>query len=89
VKDPPAPFSTQTEASNAFAHHARSMLSGELEHPSVSRVQALLMMTGHDWGAGNGRRAWIYLGMAIRLVEVMELTQELKVPRNRTPTREE
>lgn len=89
VKEPPAPFSTQTEASNAFAHHARSMLSGELEHPSVSRVQALLMLTGHDWGAGNGRRAWIYLGMAIRLVEVMELTQELKVPRNRTPTREE
>lgn len=47
------------------------------------------MLTGHDWGAGNGRRAWIYLGMAIRLVEVMDLTQELKVPRNRMPTREE
>jgi hypothetical protein len=47
------------------------------------------MLTGHDWGAGNGRRAWIYLGMAIRLVEVMDLTQELKAPRNRIPTREE
>jgi hypothetical protein len=47
------------------------------------------MLTGHDWGAGNGRRAWIYLGMAIRLVEVMGLMQELNVPRNRMPTREE
>lgn len=47
------------------------------------------MLTGHDWGAGNGRRAWIYLGMAIRLVEVMDLTQELKTPKNRKPTREE
>jgi hypothetical protein len=47
------------------------------------------MLTGHDWGAGNGRRAWIYLGMAIRLVEVMELCQELKTPVNRAPTREE
>ena len=47
------------------------------------------MLTGHDWGAGNGRRAWIYLGMAIRLVEVMDLTQELKIPKDRTPTREE
>jgi hypothetical protein len=65
------------------------MLQADLETPSISRVQALLMLTGHDWGAGNGRRAWIYLGMAIRLVEVMDLTQELKAPRNRMPTREE
>lgn len=89
VKDPPKPFATQTEASNAFAAHARQILQSDLETPSISRVQALLMLTGHDWGAGNGRRAWIYLGMAIRLVEVMDLTQELKVPRNRMPTREE
>lgn len=47
------------------------------------------MLTGHDWGAGNGRRAWIYLGMAIRLIEVMDLTHEPKGPRNRKPTREE
>ncbi|KAH8722872.1 fungal-specific transcription factor domain-containing protein [Phaeosphaeriaceae sp. PMI808] len=89
VKDPPPPFRTQTEASNAYAAHARQILQSDLETPSISRVQALLMLTGHDWGAGNGRRAWIYLGMAIRLVEVMDLTQELKVPRNRMPTREE
>lgn len=89
VREPPAPFRTQTEASNAYAAHARRILQSDLETPSISRVQALLMLTGHDWGAGNGRRAWIYLGMAIRLVEVMDLTQELKVPRNRMPTREE
>ncbi|KAF2713458.1 hypothetical protein K504DRAFT_368934 [Pleomassaria siparia CBS 279.74] len=89
VKEPPAGFSTQTEASNAFAAHARQILQSDLETPSISRVQALLMLTGHDWGAGNGRRAWIYLGMAIRLVEVMELCQEPKTPKNRAPTREE
>jgi hypothetical protein len=89
VKDPPAGFGSQTEASNAYAARARQLLQGDLETPSISRVQALLMLTGHDWGAGNGRRAWIYLGMAIRLVEVMDLTQELKTPRNRMPTREE
>jgi hypothetical protein len=89
VKDPPAPFKSQIEASNAYAAYARQILQADLETPSISRVQALLMLTGHDWGAGNGRRAWIYLGMAIRLVEVMDLTQELKVPRNRMPTREE
>jgi len=65
------------------------MLQTDLETPSISRVQALLMLTGHDWGAGNGRRAWIYLGMAIRLVEVMELTRELDTPDGRKPTRDE
>lgn len=89
VKDPPSPFRSQTEASNAYAQHARQILQQDLETPSISRVQALLMLTGHDWGAGNGRRAWIYLGMAIRLVEVMDLTRETGVPRNRVPTREE
>ncbi|KAF2117379.1 fungal-specific transcription factor domain-containing protein [Lophiotrema nucula] len=89
VKDPPAPFKTQTEASNAFAAHARQILQSDLETPSISRVQALLMLTGHDWGAGNGRRAWIYLGMAIRLCEVMDLCQEKQIPKNRQPTREE
>jgi hypothetical protein len=89
VKDPPSPFRSQTEASNAYAAHARQILQQDLETPSISRVQALLMLTGHDWGAGNGRRAWIYLGMAIRLVEVMDLTRETGVPRNRVPTREE
>ncbi|KAF1998472.1 hypothetical protein P154DRAFT_438956 [Amniculicola lignicola CBS 123094] len=89
VQEPPAPFKTQKEASNAFAAHARQILQSDLETPSISRVQALLMLTGHDWGAGNGRRAWIYLGMAIRLVEVMDLCQEPKYPNNRPPTREE
>lgn len=88
-KDPPPPFKSQKEASNAFAAHARQILQSDLETPSISRVQALLMLTGHDWGAGNGRRAWIYLGMALRLAEVMDLCQEPKMPTNRRPTREE
>ncbi|OCK75814.1 hypothetical protein K432DRAFT_307718 [Lepidopterella palustris CBS 459.81] len=89
VKEAPAPFKTQTEASNAYAAHARQLLQPDLETPSVSRVQALLMLTGHDWGAGNGRRAWIYLGMAIRMVQIMDLCQELPHTKNRLPTREE
>ncbi|KAF2009702.1 hypothetical protein BU24DRAFT_428592 [Aaosphaeria arxii CBS 175.79] len=89
VKEPPAPFRSQKEASDAFAAHARQILQSDLETPSISRVQALLMLTGHDWGAGNGRRAWIYLGMAIRLVEVMDLCREPDMPKNRKPTREE
>ncbi|KAF2279118.1 uncharacterized protein EI97DRAFT_394093 [Westerdykella ornata] len=89
VKDTPSPFKSQTEASNAFAAYARQLLQPEFVTPTVSRVQALLMLTGHDWGAGNGQRAWIYLGIAIRLVQTMDLCQEPKWPVNRPPTREE
>lgn len=47
------------------------------------------MLTGHDWGAGNGQRAWIYLGIAIRLVETMDLCREQELPGDRCPTRDE
>ncbi|OCL05607.1 hypothetical protein AOQ84DRAFT_94902 [Glonium stellatum] len=89
VKEAPKPYNSQTEASNAFAAHARQILQSDLETPSISRVQALLMLTGHDWGAGNGRRAWIYLGMAIRMVQIMGLCQEPPYPKDRPMSREE
>jgi hypothetical protein len=38
VKDPPSPFRSQTEASNAYAAHARQILQQDLETPSISRV---------------------------------------------------
>ncbi|KAF2138078.1 uncharacterized protein K452DRAFT_328996 [Aplosporella prunicola CBS 121167] len=85
----PGTYATPTEASNAFATHARQILQLELETPSISRIQALLMLTGHDWGAGNGRRAWFYLGMAIRMVQILNLCEETPAQPNRTPTRQE
>ncbi|OJD30811.1 transcriptional regulatory protein [Diplodia corticola] len=72
----PGPYATPTDASKAFAAHARHILQPEIETPSLSRIQALLMLTGHDWGAGNGRRAWFYLGMAIRMVQILNLCEE-------------
>ncbi|KKY20381.1 putative transcription factor [Diplodia seriata] len=72
----PGPYATPTDASKAFAAHARHILQPEIESPSLSRIQALLMLTGHDWGAGNGRRAWFYLGMAIRMVQILNLCEE-------------
>ncbi|KAK8241187.1 fungal-specific transcription factor domain-containing protein [Phyllosticta capitalensis] len=85
----PGPYATPTEASNAFAAHARQILQLELETPSVSRIQALLMLTGHDWGAGNGRRAWFYLGMAIRMVQILNLCEEHTGQEVTVPTAEE
>ncbi|TLD32500.1 hypothetical protein E2P81_ATG05476 [Venturia nashicola] len=47
-----------------------------MEQPTVSRIQTLLMITGHSWGAGEGRRAWMFLGMAVRGAQVIGLFQE-------------
>ncbi|KAF5018107.1 hypothetical protein F66182_9926 [Fusarium sp. NRRL 66182] len=72
----PAGYSTQVEASNAFAAYARSLVLSLVDQPTVHRAQVLLMLTGHSWGAGEGRRAWVYLGMAVRMAQVLGLFDE-------------
>lgn len=47
------------------------------------------MLTGHDWGAGNGRRAWFYLGMAIRMVQILNLCEESPVSPNALPSHQD
>lgn len=72
----PSPYSTPIEASNAFAAHARSIVLPSVEEPTLNRIQALLMITGHSWGAGEARQAWIYLGMGIRMAQMLGLFEE-------------
>ncbi|KAF1983276.1 hypothetical protein K402DRAFT_175832 [Aulographum hederae CBS 113979] len=72
----PAPFETPIEASNAYAAHARHILQPSIESPTLGRIQALLMVTGHSWGAGEGRRAWIHLGMAVRMGQILGIFDE-------------
>ncbi|KAJ4005002.1 hypothetical protein NW752_011515 [Fusarium irregulare] len=73
----PQGYTTQVEASNTFAAHARSQVLSLVDQPSVHRAQVLLMLTGHSWGAGEGKRAWVYLGMAVRMAQVLGLFEEL------------
>lgn len=88
VHKPPAPFKTPIEASNAYAAHTRQLLQPSLESPSLSRLQALLMIVGHSWGAGDGGKAWMYLGTAVRMVQVLGLCEERPLPPNCTPNQE-
>lgn len=73
----PQGYSSQVEASNAFGAHARSLVLASVDQPTLHRAQILLMLTGHSWGAGEGRRAWVYLGMAVRMAQVLGLFDEL------------
>ncbi|KAF1989429.1 hypothetical protein K402DRAFT_272454 [Aulographum hederae CBS 113979] len=67
-------------ASEYYAAAARSRLSGNLGDalgtPDLERVQALLMLTLHDWGNCNGAKAWVSLGVAIRYAQILGLHYE-------------
>lgn len=44
--------------------------------PSVYNIQAFLMLGLYEWGQTRGLSAWIYIGIAIRLAQAMELPYE-------------
>ncbi|PGH05566.1 hypothetical protein GX51_02905 [Blastomyces parvus] len=79
---PPSPVApcNPLVASDFYANALRSRLAGtdgvDLTSTDISRVQALLMLSLHEWGMCRGKNAWVYLGMAIRLAQVMGLAFE-------------
>ena len=44
-----------------------------LEQPSLAKVQTFLMLSLYEWSARRGLSAWMYLGVAIRMAQAMEL----------------
>ncbi|OCL14773.1 hypothetical protein AOQ84DRAFT_330475 [Glonium stellatum] len=55
------------EASEYYANLIRSTLLLEADNPTLERVQALLMLSLHEWGSLRGGRAWIYVGLALQM----------------------
>jgi hypothetical protein len=76
---PPEGYSSQIEASNSFASQARALVLPHVDESTLNRTQALLLLTGHSWGAGEGRRAWALLGMAVRMAQTLGLFEESSV----------
>lgn len=54
-----------------FAKHARSMLFDELNRGvcTIPTVQTLLLLSAGECGHGNTTQAWIYSGIAFRLID--------------------
>lgn len=59
-----------------FSRQARSLLFPELlsGHSKVPTVQTLLLLSAQECSAGNQTQAWLYSGMAFRLIEDMGIT---------------
>lgn len=67
-------------ASEYFASAAAARIAGhQRENPAafdLEQIQALLMMTLHEWTVCRGTKAWIYLGTAIRSAQLVGLQYE-------------
>ncbi|KAI6910048.1 hypothetical protein KC316_g3010 [Hortaea werneckii] len=50
-----------------FAERTKTLLELELDSPSVSTIQALLLLSSHETGNQRIARSWLYGGMAMRL----------------------
>ncbi|KAI3403805.2 hypothetical protein KGF56_003440 [Candida oxycetoniae] len=65
-----------SNASNYFGWHARRLLSDRFDNPSLSRIQALCVLSSHEWGEGNAFRSYMYCGIAARMAMVLGLDEE-------------
>ncbi|KAJ2989516.1 hypothetical protein NUW58_g3433 [Xylaria curta] len=45
----------------------------ELDNPSLADIQALCLLTIHEWGNRNAVRAYVYLGQAARMTQMYRI----------------
>ncbi|KXH27185.1 hypothetical protein CSIM01_12054 [Colletotrichum simmondsii] len=60
-----------------FAARAKTLLEIELDSPSVSTVQAMIVLSSHEIGANRDSRGWLYSAMAIRLAFDLALHKDM------------
>lgn len=65
-----------SNASKYFGWHARKLL--RFDEPSIERVQALCILSSHEWGEGNASRSYMYVGIAARMALILGLDDEPK-----------
>ena len=69
---------TQREREEQFARQARQLILENFAEQRLQVVQAMVVMGLHDFGSGNGHKAWMFCGMAVRLGAAMNLNMEPK-----------
>lgn len=69
-------ISYATNASCYFGWHARNILKEVFDSPTIQRVQALSILSSHEWGEGNVSRSYLYVGVAARMGLVLGLGHE-------------
>ncbi|KAG0255108.1 hypothetical protein BG011_005325, partial [Mortierella polycephala] len=67
-------------AGEPFATNLRGVLVDSIDVPTVSNVQALLLLSMYEYGAARGPRAWMFGGMAVRQAQELGLNREDSSP---------
>ncbi|WVQ67192.1 uncharacterized protein L199_005387 [Kwoniella botswanensis] len=82
-------YGGKKRATDFFLAKADEILGREMVRPSLERAQAFLLLGVTEWGQGNGPKAWMLIGTAVRMAGFLGLHREstYKLPPN--PTAEE
>lgn len=59
-----------TGAADHFAFKTIGLINHHLDTVSLADVQAMCLLIIHEWGSRNAVRAYIYLGQAVRMVQM-------------------
>ncbi|KAJ5646849.1 Transcription factorfungi [Penicillium lividum] len=60
-------------ASEHFAEYVRkNIMERVTSHADIDIIQTLVLLGLHDWGCCNGFRAWMYIGIAIRMAQMLQ-----------------
>ncbi len=73
-------YGSEQAACDHFCGATLSLLVPDIDKPSIPRIQAFLMVGLHLWGSQQGASAWIYVGIAIRMVQVLNLSNSSEYP---------
>jgi hypothetical protein len=60
-------------AGEAFANQAKELLFQEIEAPTVSTVQAAVLLALREYAVNAETSAWVYIGMAVRMAHTLGL----------------
>lgn len=71
---------TPTQASKYYGEQARHLLKEVFDEPTVQRIQALVLLSSHEWGEGNSARSFVYVGIAARMALILGLGAEVNLP---------
>ena len=64
------------QAGDEYAANARKLLSLEFDRPTLSNVQAFVILALHEFGSSRSARAWMFAGIAIRMAIALGLNVE-------------
>ncbi|KAF9973650.1 hypothetical protein BGZ73_003119, partial [Actinomortierella ambigua] len=63
-----------------FYERAKFFIKNEYDNSHMSTIQALLLMAVQQMGFCESQRAWLYVGMAIRMAQDLGLNREPSLP---------